>query len=125
MTTDKHNASDRELEAIAFLVEQTRPGWAASLVLSVLQGHRDQVNAPDLAIAALRAAQTPDFRTPKTIGWRGPHWQGLASAPEEVRRLARCGVCGKTEDKCETQRLGLDDDHDFEPVQAVRFEKAR
>lgn len=125
MTTDSHNACDQELEAIAFLVSESRPEWQQGLVLAVLTGHRNQVDAADLAIAALRAARNPDFRTPKTIGWRGPHWYGLATTPPEIARKARCGICGKPEDKCETQRVGVGDDHEFEPVQSVRLERAR
>lgn len=122
MTTDSHNPSDQELEAIAYLVARSRPEWPAGVTLSVLRAHRLQVDAADLAIAALRAARTPDFRTPKTIGWRGPHWAGLATVVPDAAPRKRCRVCGKTEDRCETQRVGLDDDHDFEPVElrAVR-----
>lgn len=119
-----HNASDQELDAIAFLVTQSRPDW--SLVRTVLEAHRTQVTASDLAVAALRAAANPDYRTPRTIGWRGPHWHGLDTAPVTVLALPRCGVCGKREDLCETQRIGQDDDHDFEPTRAkVRRERAR
>lgn len=119
MTTDNHNASDQELDAIAFLVSQARPEWQAGLVLSVLTAHRSQVDAADLAVAALRAARNPDYRTPKTIGWRGEHWRGLTTVIPDMKPRERCGVCGKTEDRCETQRVGLDDDHAFEPVQRV------
>lgn len=129
MTTHRHHATNASERFLAALVEQlveVRPDWQAVEIRAVLIGHRHQVYAGDLAIASMRAAQTPDFRTPKTIGWRGPHWQGLETQPVEIRRRELCGVCGKTEDRCETQRVGVDDDHRFEPTPGrVRLERGR
>lgn len=113
---DHYTATDETLEAIAHLVSTARPDWPSVLVLSVLVGHASTVDGSDLAIAAIRAAKNPDFRTPKTIGWRGPHWDGLGTKPSGMMTSRRCGVCGKWEDLCETQRIGRDDDHEFEPV---------
>lgn len=114
-TTTQHNASPVELDAIAELVFAIRPRWETGLVRAVLLAHVQQVDAGDLAVAAIRAAQNMDYRTPKTIGWRGPHWDGARTKPLDQQRLAYCRTCGKREDKCETQRIGLDDDHAFEP----------
>lgn len=128
MTTDtitRHNASDEDLHAIAQLVSGTRPEWPRAVVEQVLLAHRDQVDAADLAVAAIRAAQNTEWHTPKVIGWRGPHWEGARTKPNEHVRL-RCSVCGKLEDRCAMDRPGLDDDHTFEPTQArVRREQAR
>lgn len=119
MTTtqaDNYTPTTDSLHAIALLVNQARPDWPPALVLSVLEGHATNVDGSDLAIAAIRAARTPTYRTPKTIGWRGPHWDGLTTQPAGMLPTARCGVCGKFEDRCLTQRIGLDDDHEFEPT---------
>ena len=116
-TTDHYTPTYADLEAIAHLVSQARPAWPAALVLSVLQAHSSQVDGSDLAVAAIRAAKTPTFTSPKTIGWRGPHWDGLVTKPSGLLSSVRCGVCGKFEDLCLTTRIGQDDDHEFEPTE--------
>lgn len=127
MTTNTltHTAGTDELQAIAFLVAQIRGEWPAAVTMSVLQAHAGQCDAGDLAVAALRAAMNPEYRTPKTIGWRGPHWDGSKTKPNQVQ-LRRCNTCGKREDRCAMERPGLDDDHDFEPsLERPRLERAR
>ena len=118
MTTDTttHTASQDDNLALAQLGSNIRPEWPAAIVTAVLQGHAHQADAGDLAVAAIRAAQRPHYKTPKTIGWRGPHWDGCRTSPNRLQTGQRCGVCGKPEDLCETQRAGLDDDHDYEPT---------
>lgn len=116
-TPSRYHPTHETLTHIAALVSQARPDWAEGLVLAVLESHAHQVDGSDLAIAAIRAALTPTFHTPKTIGWRGPHWDGLRSMPPGMMSSRRCGVCGKFEDLCLTTRIGVDDDHEFEPVE--------
>lgn len=116
-TTDHYTATHETLTAIALLVSQARPAWPAALVLSVLQAHSSNVDGSDLAVAAIRAAKTPTFTSPKAIGWRGPHWDGLTTMPSGLLSSVRCGVCGKFEDLCLTTRIGQDDDHEFEPTE--------
>lgn len=113
--TTTHHASHDDILAISQLVSNIRPDWPAAAVASVLQAHSHQADAGDLAVAAIRAAQRSDYRTPKVIGWRGPHWEGSRTAPNRLQTGQRCGICGKPEDLCETQRIG-DDDHEFEPT---------
>lgn len=115
--TDRYTATTPTIQAIATLVHEARPDWPEALVVAVLEGHAHQVDGSDLAIAAIRAAKTPTFHTPKTIGWRGPHWSGLATMPSGMLTSRRCGVCGKWEDVCQTTRIGVDDDHEFEPTE--------
>lgn len=95
------------------LIYEVRPDWEPGLVRLVLNAHVDQVTLCDLSIASLRAASNLDARSPKVIGWRGPHWQGLRTKPIEVRDPAICGVCGKPEPRCWGERPGPDD-HVFE-----------
>lgn len=116
MKHDRHTASDAEVQAITTLVLGTRPSWDEWQVRAVLSAHRGQVDAPDLAVAAVRCANDPNQISPKCIGWRGPHWRGLGTMPAQHReRLERCHECGKPEDRCLTERPGPDD-HDFVPV---------
>jgi len=103
------------LGSLVDLVFEVRPEWDPGLVRLVLVAHKDQCNFGDLSIAALRAARTPEVRTPKAIGWRGPHWDGLATKPLHVEHRERCAVCGKTEPRCMFERPGPDD-HPFEPT---------
>lgn len=113
---DHVHASPTDLAMIATLTASVRPDWPSHLVESVLQSHAHQVHVADLACAAMRAAQNPDLRTPKAIGWRGPHWDGAKTTPLHHEPRERCNVCGKTEPRCVTERPGRDDDHEFEPV---------
>lgn len=116
-TLARYTPDSDALDAIACLVSKARPDWSPVLVRSVLDAHAHQVDPSDLAVAAIRAAKTPTFMSPKTIGWRGPHWAGLDTMPVGLLTSRRCGVCGKFEDLCETTRIGVDDDHEFEPVE--------
>lgn len=113
-TLTRHTASTEDIAHITALVANVRPDWDAGLVRLVLLSHRDQVDAADLAVATIRAAQNPDYRTPKSIGWRGPHWDGSTTRPPAVVERERCTVCGKVESRCYGDRPGRDDDHEFE-----------
>lgn len=105
------------LDAITHLVHEARPSWPPTVILAVLEAHAHHLDSTDLAIAALRAAKNPAYHSPKTIGWRGPHWDGLGTMPSGMMTSRRCGVCGRFEDQCLTTRIGRDDDHEFEPVE--------
>jgi hypothetical protein len=110
---DHVHGSPITLAAVAQLVAAIRPDWPPHLVTAVLHSHASQVHLGDLAVAAIRAAQNPAFRSPRTIGWRGPHWDGAKTVPLEVARPDRCDVCSKPEPRCLTERPGADDDHVF------------
>lgn len=115
MTYEPHQASDAMIAHIAALVHDARRDWDVVVVKLVLGAHRTQCAGTDLFIAALRAAQNDQFLTPKAIGWRGPHWDGLATRPVEAESAVRCDTCGKTEPRCYSDRPGKDDDHVFRP----------
>lgn len=117
---DRYAATTDAIEHIAALVVQQRPEWDAALVKIILHSHAGQVDGNDLAIAALRAAGNPDLPTPKAIGWRGRHWDGLGTVPPDVAPAERCFVCGKREPECWSSRPGRDDDHVFEPRPVTR-----
>lgn len=114
-----YNANPAVVDHIAALVVQACPEWDLLLTRIVLNSHASTVDGTDLAIAALRAAQTERFKTlgPRSIGWRGPHWDDLATQPPKVsERSVRCDTCGKTESRCYSNRIGIDDDHPFVPA---------
>lgn len=109
-------ATRESLEHVAALIHQTRPEWDEYLVMVVLGDLAPRVDGTDLAIAALRCAQDTTMLTPKAIGW-GRHWRGLDTEPPAVTASAqRCDVCGKTEARCLGERIGVDDDHAYDPV---------
>lgn len=110
-----YTAGHENVRHIAALVCEARPQWDPGLVQVVLLSHVGQVDGSDLAVAAIRAACNPDLPTPKAIGWRGPHWDGLATTPPHVTTGPRCSVCGKVEPRCYGERPGPDD-HAFDPV---------
>ncbi len=101
---------------IAALVTAIRPSWDTGLVKVVLLSHASVVNGADLAIAALRCAANESMPYPKSIGWRGPHWDGLETMPLDVAPQERGDICGTTEPRCYSERVGIDDDHAFEPL---------
>lgn len=113
-TLDPSRPGPEQLEHITALVVEVRPEWDAGLVRAILHAHAAHVSTADLAVAAIRYATIPDAPGPKGIGWRGPHWRDLATAPPAVAPRARCGVCGRPEDRCWGERPGPDD-HQFEP----------
>lgn len=115
---ETYKATADTISHLAHLVHQQRPDWDVFLVRVILDAHSHQVAGNDLAIAALRAAADDRLPSPKAIGWRGPHWHGLATCPPEAQRQPRCGVCGLPESRC-YDRKGIDDDHAFEPVRPV------
>lgn len=108
------------IDHIAALVTAIRPSWEPGLVKLVLHSHTSIVNGADLAIAALRCAADESMPYPKSIGWRGRHWDGLETMPLDVAPLDRCDVCGKVEPRCYSERIGIDDDHAFEPRRPVK-----
>lgn len=112
-----YTATTDTLDHITAMVAQERPEWEPGLVKYILQSHAGQVTGSDLAIAALRAAQNRNLPSPKAIGWRGPHWDGLATKPADQVSPEWCGICGRREPECYSVR-GPDDDHVFEPVRS-------
>lgn len=118
-TLTHFTASSESLDHITALVVAVRPQWEPSLVKYVLRSHASVVNGNDLAIAALRCAADENMPSPKSIGWRGPHWRDLETMPLDVVRPERCDVCNKPEPRCYSERIGIDDDHTFEPRRPV------
>lgn len=111
-----YNATADTLDHLVRLVFKARPSWDSTIVKLVLLSHAGQVDGTDLAIAALRAAKDEKLPSPKAIGWRGPHWDGLGTCPPAIKSSPeRCATCGKPEPSCYSQRFG-DDDHSFETV---------
>lgn len=110
-----HRLTGSDIIALQQLLFEIRPDWDTGMVAAVLLAHRDQVHAVDLEIAALRAAKNPNYQTPKAIGWRGPHWDHAKRKPGNPSEAYRCGICGKPEPRCLSDRHG-DDDHPFEPT---------
>lgn len=101
------------LDHLADLLADLRPDWDRWLISAVVRSH-PSVPVLDLATAAIRLAGDPT-KPVKAIGWRGPHWAGIASAPPVLAwSTPRCDVCGKTEDRCWLERPGPDD-HPFTP----------
>lgn len=112
-----YTARPETLDHLVALIHEQRPNWDQGLTRLILLDLARRVDGTDLAIAALRAACAENLPSPKAIGWRGPHWDGL-TPPPEIRHRARCNICGKTEPRCWGERPGPDD-HTFEPVELV------
>lgn len=112
---NSHALSPSDISALVQLLANIRPDWDSALVAVVLHSHRDQVPGIDLAIAALRAAKSMTYSPPKAIGWRGSHWDHAKKTPHQPNEAYRCGICGKAEPRCLSDRFG-DDDHPFEPT---------
>lgn len=100
-------------EVLANLINKLRPDWGVSGVAKALYDARDQGDAFNLSVAAIRAAADPANRTPGVIGLNGAHWQGLMHLTPKVEAAALCGVCSRPQELCERVRFA-DDDHAFE-----------
>lgn len=101
--------------ALAEIIIKIRPAWPHWLICSVLQAHAHNVTLEDLTIAAVRVAMDKTIDTPKAIGWKSRHYRDLDTAPMIVsKQRERCDICGKTEERCVTDRPGPDD-HVYTP----------
>lgn len=108
-------ATPTDQDNLVDLVHSLRPDWDKWMVRSVIQSHAHAHALADLVVAATRYAADPTNRDPRGIGWRGKHWRDLDTEPTRngVNQRVRCYTCGKTEDRCLTERPGPDD-HEFE-----------
>ena len=94
---------DQQRRAIAYLVNQIRPGWHTNGVIAALRN----TDAPlaDTALAALWAAKTrTDQHTPAIIGMGGSHWGQDANSSNggnnyrpAVANPPSCANCGYPE----------------------------
>jgi hypothetical protein len=114
----------RDLAAFIERIRSRLPGdrWHKPGIEDALGRARDRASAPDLALAAIRAASEPMNRTPAVIGMDGPHWREASKPPhpEAVSSEGRCSICSQAQDKCRSLRAG---DHEFESVVAAKRRK--
>lgn len=66
--------SQIELERLAAAINQLRPDWPRTSLLTYLTEHSARGYA-DLAIAAVAVATDPNSRTPRRMDEAGPWWQ--------------------------------------------------
>jgi hypothetical protein len=90
--------------ALADLVHLLRPEWDRAGIFTAL-GHCQKLNPFDVAMAAIRAAASPDVRTPGVIpNTRGDHWHEKVAPPTSPRPPKpheACRVCGRHHDACD------------------------
>lgn len=94
MTRDEAKHLGRYLAAIRERLGAAHR-WDLPGIDDALARARTKAPSPELAIAAIRAAQNPANRTPAVIGLDGAHWR--ASTPEVTTQPERgpwCGICG-------------------------------
>lgn len=121
MTRDEAEHLARYLSAI----RKRLPGddWDRHGIEGELAKARGRATSPDLACAAIRAAEIPTNRTPAVIGMDGPHWRE-STAPPRPAKLApgdRCTACSNAEN----HRLHTSGDHAFcRPGSAPDFDVA-
>lgn len=113
-----------EARALAKLIQLLRnrtagPPWDLPGIEIELGRAVDMADAPDLAVAAIRAAVEPINRTPAVIGMGGPHWRqaaGPVRLPPEPAALL-CTHCGKTQHDCQAAyRPEMPDAHRYVAV---------
>ena len=98
------------------------PEWHKAGIEDALGRARKVAPAPDLAIAAIRAAREPLNRTPAVIGLEGPHWQGSQTPPRRPYDANKtCGTCGFSQPEC---RRRWSEDHEFESVAQAKARHA-
>lgn len=121
MTKDEAVALARFIE----LLRRRLPGdpWHKPGIENALAQARDRAPAPDLALAAIKAAMLGSNRTPAIIGMDGPHWQAASRPPKTDRPTSseRCSICSHRESRCRQLWTG---DHEFESAAAASRRKA-
>lgn len=116
-----------QAEMIANLATAARPHgsrrWDAPGVMAAL-GKVRHLELAEVLMAVGRAARDRDLETPAAIGnTAAPCWIERPverPQPERTTRESRCGICGKSRERCTTAPRFGDDDHAFEPDFKVR-----
>lgn len=117
MTETWPQMSPKQGRALARFLHELRPDWDVAGIDAQLGYARGLGSAPDLAIAAIRAASSSRNRTPAAIGHQGgEHWQQTTPAtptrPRGPSREDQCAYCGQGRTRCRQLYTG---DHEFEP----------
>lgn len=91
-----------QARTLAAFVGSLRPDWGRPGIEAALEKARPVAAAGDVAVAAIRAAQSPGNTTPAVIALDGPHWAtstGMAYFPPAPSH-ERCSICGEPEARC-------------------------
>lgn len=103
-----------EAEALAKFIHSLRPDWGEQGIVHALGQARGMATPATVAIAAIRAADTPSNRTPGVIPLPGPHWPVTGTTRRRPpTRNETCGTCYLSQDEC---RRRWHWDHEFESV---------
>lgn len=113
MTTDNAMQSpDHLLEGIARDVHAARPAWGMQGIRAQLEELRDEGHNPaEVRKAALEAAHTPRFTSPKGIRWM---LEDRLADRDEEHEAGPCAICGKPPHRCYLDRppVARDEDRD-------------
>ena len=111
----------RQAVELTRFICQLRPDWDRHGVEHHLGKARDMASAPDLAIAAIKAATNAHNRTPAVIALPGEHWRTttVETAPRHVVPAGeRCTTCGQDRERCRRLSALPDDGHAYAPAGA-------
>ena len=116
-----------QAEMLATLAVAARPHgarrWDAPGVMAAL-GKVRNLELAEVLMAVGRAARDRDLETPAAIGnTAAPCWVERPVErwePEKTTAVDRCGICGKSRERCENAPRYADDDHRLEPDRKIR-----
>lgn len=111
--------NEHEAQRIAAAVNQLRPDWPISSVLTIIRKNLLERPRRDVMVAFAWVACEANTANPARVLAIGPWWkaagiEGSAQPREVLQPFERCGICAKPEARCRASRVA-DDDHLFEP----------
>lgn len=104
-----------QAKALASLLHALRGDWDEPGIMAALGNARHQASAPDLMVAAIRAAASAHNRTPAVIGMQGEHWRSGTVARRAAEPDVRCTICNQGQERCQQLAALPDDGHAFTP----------
>lgn len=111
-----------QAKALARLLNAMRTDWDEAGIMAALGNARHQASAPDLMVAAIRAAASAHNRTPAVIAMQGEHWRSGTVARRAAEPDVRCSICNQGQERCEQLAALPDDGHEFTPAGPRRGE---
>lgn len=108
---------DAEVKRLAHALNELRPSWPVSSLVTFISRNLSNRNYRDAAVALVYVALDADgagnyvTETPKRVLEMGPWWKAAEINQTNVRplppkRAEQCGRCGKHQDQCACRQEG-------------------
>lgn len=113
--------NEHEAQRIAAAVNQLRPDWPVSSLLTLIRKNLIDRPRRDVSVAFAWVACETNTANPGRVLEAGPWWkaagvEGAATKRDEPANHERCSTCSLHRDRCRAINA---DDHDFRPWTAM------